>query len=132
MTCGSWVAASREALDNAAMGAPEENHAVGQVEGRLAARFPSLPSERIHQVVDDEFRKLQTGAVQDFVPVLVEHAAMERLRQEADPVRLPVEDRGPADFVRDDPPELDPMEIERREREHRGGFLFGDLGGGPA
>ena len=55
------------------MGAPEENLAVGQVEGRLAGRFPSLPSERIH-----------------------------------------------------------PMEIERREREHRGGFLFGDLGGGPS
>jgi hypothetical protein len=114
------------------MGAPEENQAVGQVEGRLAGRFPSVPPERIRQVVDEEFRKLETGAVQDFVPVLVEHAAMERLRQEADPVPMPLDDRGPADFVRDDPPELDPMEIQRREREHRGGFLFGDLGGGPA
>lgn len=126
------VAAGERAVDNAAMSALDENQALQEVVDRLAVRFPTLSSERIRQVVDVEQLRLENGTVRDFVPVLVEHAAMEQLRKEADPVRAPVEDEAPAARVLDDPQELDPMERERLEREQHGGFLFGDLGGGPS
>lgn len=114
------------------MSALDENQAVQPVVDRLAVRFPALSSERIRQVVDEEYLRLESGRVREFVPVLVEHAAMERLRTEADPVRAPVEDKAPSTRVLDDPQELDPMERERLDREKHGGFLFGDLGGGPS
>ena len=39
-------------------------------------------------------------------------------------------DPGGPPVVPDDASEMDPMEIERKAREQRAGFLFGDLGGG--
>ena len=39
-------------------------------------------------------------------------------------------DPGGPVIVPDDASEMDPLEIERKAREQRGGFLFGDLGGG--
>lgn len=110
----------------------DEHQAIEHVIARLAERFPTLSDEHVRQVVDEELHRLDANPVRDFIPVLVEHAATERLREEAAPVSTPVDDRAAAAAVTDDPPELDPMEIERREREARGGFLFGDLGGGPS
>jgi hypothetical protein len=61
------------------MGVSEELRALGDVVDRLAAKFPALPRERIEDVVQQEHRLLDSGRVRAFVPVLVEHAARDRL-----------------------------------------------------
>lgn len=53
--------------------------ALGDVVDRLAAKFPALPRERIEDVVLQEHSLLDSGRVRAFVPVLVEHAARDRL-----------------------------------------------------
>lgn len=113
------------------MSALGENEGLNEVVDHLAARFPSLSREHVSHVVSDKRHRLETAAVSAFVPALVEHAAMEELRKEADPVRLRVEDSGSPMHPTDEPLQSDPMERERREREQHGGFLFGDLGGRP-
>ena len=110
----------------------DEHQGMDEVVNRLAQRFPTLTLDRIHLVVDEELHRLENGRIRDFVPVLVEHAATERLRKEADPVAATVDDPAAGAIVADDPLELDPMEVERKAREARSGFLFGDLGGGPS
>jgi ribosomal protein L12E/L44/L45/RPP1/RPP2 len=120
----------------------EEARAVGEVIDRLVGRFPDLPRDRIAAVVETAHLELEGNPVRDFVPVLVERTAKQRLKQEATAAPVPagsapaesapgvsaVADAGRHD---DDLVELDPMEIERRARERESGFLFGDLGGGP-
>ena len=112
------------------MSDPVEHHAVENVIARLTARFPSLIQDRVQQVVDEEFARFEDGRVREYIPALVEHAADERLREEADPVSVTAGDPGGPPMVPDDASEMDPMEIEREAREQRAGFLFGDLGGG--
>ena len=111
------------------MSDPVEHHAVENVIARLTERFPSLSRERVQQVVDEELARVEGGRIREYVPALVEHAADERLREEADPVSVTSDPGGPP-VVADDASEMDPMEIERKAREQRAGFLFGDLGGG--
>ena len=113
------------------MSDPVEHHAVENVIDRLAERFPTLGREHVQQVVEEELDRLEGNRVREYIPALVEHAADERLRGEADPVSVSSADVGGPPLVPDDASELDPLEIERRQREGRGGFLFGDLGGGP-
>ena len=48
---------------------------------RLAEKFPDLPSGIIEEVVQEQHRELDAGRVRDFVPVLVEHGAQDRLRR---------------------------------------------------
>jgi hypothetical protein len=94
---------------------------------RLAARFPTLERDHVERVVQEEHDRLGEARVRDFIPVLVEHAATERLRLEAHPLFTPIaEDTG--DFEPDTPPDLDPLEIERRDRSTSGPFL-GTSGG---
>jgi hypothetical protein len=114
------------------MSGTDEGRAIEGVVSRLAARFPTLARDHIAEVVREEQHRIDGGSVQDFVPVLAEHAARERLRAEADPAYVPTE--GTDAPAAEGPPldqsiDLDPMEIERISR--RGGFLFGDIGGGP-
>ncbi len=114
------------------MSETDEGRAMEGVVSRLAARFPTLAHDHVAAVVREEQRRLDGGSVHDFVAVLAEHAARERLRAEADPADLPTEEvHAPAAEAAplDQPIDLDPMEIERNSR--RGGFLFGDIGGGP-
>jgi len=56
----------------------DEGQAVEQVTERLAARFPNLPTTLVRSTVRDEHAKLD-GRVRDYVPVLVERAARQRL-----------------------------------------------------
>ncbi|GAA1761149.1 three-helix bundle dimerization domain-containing protein [Agromyces humatus] len=112
----------------------DEARAIENVVARLEARFPTVSHEDVAAVVREEQHRLDDGRVRDFVPVLVEHAARDRLRAEAG---IDAESAGPAADDGTMSPaarvggqtELDPMEIERNSR--RGGFLFGDIGGGP-
>ena len=125
------VAVVRSRMEKAAMSELDEDQAIAQVVDRLAAQFPSLARERVQLVVDEERERLAPGRVRDFVPVLVEHEAKERLRGEAQQVHVPA-GTGDVSRVPDDPVELDPMEVERNSRRSESGFLFGDLGGGPS
>ncbi|MHA3834863.1 three-helix bundle dimerization domain-containing protein [Terrabacter sp. AAH1] len=56
----------------------DEMRALADVQARLQARFPDLDSEVVEAAVRLSHSKL-TGRVRDFVPVLVEHAARDRL-----------------------------------------------------
>jgi hypothetical protein len=56
----------------------DERHEIDEVRARLAARFAHLPAAEVHSVVDAVHAEL-TGPVRDFVPVLVEHIARDRL-----------------------------------------------------
>ncbi|TQJ30310.1 three-helix bundle dimerization domain-containing protein [Microbacterium sp. SLBN-146] len=58
------------------------------VVSRVSDRFPTVDRERVESVVDDEAAQLEDARVRDYIPVLVEHEAVDRLRQEADPVSL--------------------------------------------
>ncbi|MFD2364824.1 MULTISPECIES: three-helix bundle dimerization domain-containing protein [unclassified Arthrobacter] len=78
-TAGSSLDRSRPWADTFAMGVSEELRALAEVVDRLAARFPGLSREQIEDVVQQEHRLLDTGRVRAFVPVLVEHAARDRL-----------------------------------------------------
>jgi hypothetical protein len=58
----------------------DERRAIDQIADRLGARFPDLPGEIIVKVVDDVHRELDGRPIRAFVPILVEKAANERLR----------------------------------------------------
>ena len=89
-----------------------------------------LGRDRVQQVVDEELARVEGGRLREYIPALVEHAADDRLREEADPVSVTAGDPGGPVIVPDDASEMDPLEIERRARQQQAGFLFGDLGGG--
>ena len=111
--------------DVPAAGDRDEAHAIQEVIERLAERFPTLERTHVSDIVNDEWHNLDAGRVRDFVPVLVEHEARERLRREAAPAPLDVAAESERLVPRDEPLELDPMEIERRSRQT--GVLLGDI-----
>lgn len=114
------------------MESAEEEHAVEEVIDRLVRRFPDIPREHVVTVVRETHLELEGNPIRDFVPVLVEHTARKRLREEAKPAPVGMDDVSAATVLSSEPLELDPMEIERRSRERKSGLLFGDLGGGPS
>lgn len=63
------------------MGVMEEMRALGHVVDRLAEKYPDVPRHHIEGIVEQEHRLLDAGRVRDYVPILVEHAVRERLRQ---------------------------------------------------
>lgn len=63
------------------MGVNEELRALGHVVDRLADKYPTVPREDIEDIVQQEHRSLDAGRVRDYVPILVEHAAKERLNR---------------------------------------------------
>ncbi len=58
----------------------EELLHIDQVIDRLGTRFPDLPREGIEQVVRSAHEHFATGKVRDFVPLLVERLAREKLQ----------------------------------------------------
>ena len=109
----------------------EEAAALEDVVDRLAGRFPDLPREHVAQVVHESHVALDGNPIRDFVPVLVESAAKKRLRTEAHPTTIPIAEDGAvaasaiAVSTAQEPPELDPLEIERMSRQP--GSHFGEL-----
>ena len=94
------------------MNAEEEARAVDQVIDRLAKRFPDVPRDTVAAIVGEEHLGLEGNPIRDFVPVLVEHEARDRLRAEgATPVLITeatvAAETGPGpriDAVRSEPP----------------------------
>jgi hypothetical protein len=70
-----------------------EAHEIVKVEARLAERFPQLDPGVITAAVRSVHSEL-TGGIRDFVPVLVEHNARDRLAQMAAGETSPHERRG--------------------------------------
>lgn len=105
-----------------------ESSAIDAAVDRIATRFPGIERTRIQSLVHESAQSLDGARVRDFIPVLVEHEVMDRLRAEAAPVPIseaglvsaPVDDPRPGD-----PQRLDPQEVERKS-EHTG-LLYGDL-----
>ncbi|MDT2009454.1 hypothetical protein FXW78_46685 [Rhodococcus opacus] len=58
----------------------EELHHIEQVIDRLERRFPDVARESIEQVVHSAHRHFANGKVRDFVLLLVERAAREKIR----------------------------------------------------
>lgn len=63
--------------------AAHEVREIDEVIQRLRERFPAVGEERIRVVVDEEHRAFDGRPIRDFVPVFVERAAAERLREVA-------------------------------------------------
>lgn len=71
------------------MNGSEEEREVGAVIDRLTERFPAVTRDRVVAIVTDAHAELEGNPIRDFVPVLVEHEARDRLRAEgARPVPL--------------------------------------------
>ena len=64
------------------MNAEDEASAVDDVVVRLAARFPDVSRDRVAAIVGEEHLELEGNPIRDFIPVLVEREARERLRVE--------------------------------------------------
>lgn len=115
------------------MHSDDERILVDRIPDRLAVHFPQIARTRIAEVVEEEYRRFDGRPIRDFVPVLTEHQARDRLRGEgtdevfaSPPALAPDEPRG-------DP--LAPRAGETRPEATTGPavtLLNGDLGGGPA
>ncbi|RXZ68216.1 three-helix bundle dimerization domain-containing protein [Agromyces albus] len=58
----------------------DENSAVAVVVDRLSAHFPGVPRANVEAIVTEEHQRLDGNPIRDFIPVLVEHEARDRLR----------------------------------------------------
>ncbi|OAN40467.1 hypothetical protein A4X16_13110 [Microbacterium sp. H83] len=98
---------------------------------RIATRYPDIDRARIESLVSDSAHGHDDARVRDFIPVLVEHEVMEKLRAEAEPVPVADLDLGPAvdDPRPGDPQRPDPAEVDRASEQHTGPLL-GDLRNG--
>ncbi|WP_437770424.1 three-helix bundle dimerization domain-containing protein [Arthrobacter sp. KNU40] len=68
----------------------DEAKALVAVINHLAERFPDLPRPAIETVVAEELGNLNGGPIRDYVPLLVEHAARNRLTKEAREIQASV------------------------------------------
>ena len=58
----------------------EEIHALDQLSDRLQGRFPEAPKDQIRNVVRQLHHEYDGSPIRDFIPVLVEREAVDRLR----------------------------------------------------
>jgi hypothetical protein len=56
-----------------------EDEALASVVGRLTEKFPDVPQPEVASVVEDARHHFDDAKVRDFVPVLVEREARDRL-----------------------------------------------------
>lgn len=69
--------------------AQNENDAIQHVVGRLARQFPELPPREVERAVYGKYESFADSPIRDFVPVLVERSARNRLAQQRTPGRKP-------------------------------------------
>ena len=74
----------------------KESLEVEKVVERLTGRFPDTSPIEIATIVHEEHDKLAEGKIRDFIPVLVEHEARDRLRRRGHVAR-PVDDEATAE-----------------------------------
>lgn len=65
------------------MNANEELRAIEALAQRLVERFPDVPAQTVSDIVVDVYARFADARFRDFVPVLVEHDAVNRLRPHA-------------------------------------------------
>ncbi len=61
------------------MASNEEVQALEEVVDRLSARFAQMPAQRVSEVVDATYREFDGAPIRDFVPLMVEKSAHDRL-----------------------------------------------------
>ncbi|MDL9979666.1 three-helix bundle dimerization domain-containing protein [Microbacterium sp. ASV49] len=114
-----------------------EQRALDEAVGRLSERFPSVGRERIAEIVQEEFDSFAGAKVRDYVPVLAENAATDRLRTfakleqprdlESPDVMAAATSLAVAGEI-DDEVRRDPFEVEGAKEQT--GLLYGDLSNG--
>ncbi|HEY0258259.1 MAG TPA: hypothetical protein VGC18_00275 [Lacisediminihabitans sp.] len=62
---------------------PLDDRVAARVVDRLAMRFPRASRDHILTIVDDEYRPLMDSPIRLYLPNLIEHGAIGRLRLEA-------------------------------------------------
>jgi len=60
----------------------DEDIAVEHAAERLAERYPTVPRERIDELVEKHHENFAGAPVRDFVPVLIEHDVKQELNAE--------------------------------------------------
>lgn len=102
----------------------DEKHLVNEAYLRLVARFADIPAEIVEAIVRKVHGSM-TGPIRDYVPILVERQAAERLREYADQL-VPLDRRPDARDPRQDPDA--PRSTRRydgyRPRRRAGGWAF--------
>ncbi|HEY9305085.1 MAG TPA: hypothetical protein VIO95_12415 [Mycobacterium sp.] len=64
------------------IGMPHDERAlIGDVERRLAKKYPALPKDHVAVVVREAYARLQSSSVRGFIPLLVERRADEELEE---------------------------------------------------
>jgi hypothetical protein len=102
-----------------------EQRALEEAIARLSERFPSVDRDTIATIVREEYGSLSGARVRDYVPVLAENAATDRLRKIAKMVQ-PVVPENLGEFEPIDAEvSLDPYELQARSE--RPALLEGDL-----
>lgn len=109
-----------------------EQRALEEAVVRLSERFPSADRESIGRIVQEEFDSLRTAKVRDYIPVLVENAATDRLRAFAkleQPHDLESEGAlaAAASLAGDVDEEVRPDPFEVEAAKEQPGLLYGDL-----
>lgn len=61
-----------------------EYEALVHLAHRIALRFPSVDEDRILETIVDEFETFDGSRLRTYVPLLVEHNVIERLRRSLD------------------------------------------------
>jgi hypothetical protein len=112
--------------DNEPVDEQSEQRALDEATDRLAERFPSVERASIARVVQEEYASLGDAKVRDYIPVLAENAATNRLRKIAK-MEQPVVPENVGEFEPVDADiNLDPYEIQARSE--RAPQERGDLG----
>jgi hypothetical protein len=89
-----------------------EQRALDEATDRLAERFPTVDRASIASIVQEEYASLAGAMVRDYVPVLAENAATNRLRKIAK-MEQPVVPENVGEFEPVDADiSLDPYEIQ--------------------
>ena len=64
----------------------DEEVAIGHAVDRLAERFPTVPRDRIADLVHQRHIDYTGAPVRDFIPVLIEHDVKRELAEEVRPL----------------------------------------------